>query len=138
MSLNHDKMQKKSGGGEDFWPSNADLATVLSTLFPMMYVIATMRQTTASMTERVQLAKAEKKIEELEEQIQAFEVLKEKYLQQGASSSEKKMYKDLMAQMKLLEQQAAAEKEKLQQEAAETAKKAQGLNHYQSEPRERD
>jgi chromosome segregation ATPase len=132
VSLNYDKMQKKAGQGDDFWSSYADLATVLSTLFLMMYVMATMRQTTTSLTERVQLAKANQKIDELEQQIQAYEVLKEKYLQEGASSAEKKMYKDLMAQMKLLEQQAAAEKERLQKEAAETAKKADGLNHYQS------
>jgi myosin heavy subunit len=133
MALNYDKLQKKARGeNEGFWTAYSDLMTVLSTLFLLLYAVSTMRLTTVSVQDKVQVRVAQSRITQLEEQVQAFEVLKEGYLKKGASEAEKSMYQDLMSQMKLMEKQATEEKERLFAQAKETEEKAKGLNKYQS------
>lgn len=133
MPLDYEKIKDKPSlmSGE-FWTIYADLTTSLSILFLIMYAIATLRSTSVSVAERSTLVVANQEIEDLKGQIQAFDVLKDEYLRDGASTAEKKMYEELMDQMKLLEQQAQAEKLQANRQAEESQARMKGLNRYQS------
>src|SRR5690349_19855895 len=109
MSLSYDKIKKRAEEG-GFWTSYSDLATVLSILYLVLYVVATLRSTSAVVVERSGLREAQKEIESLKEQLRSYEVLKEDYVS-NASKAEQKMYGDLLSQMELLEGDASQEKQ---------------------------
>ncbi len=130
MSFSYEKIKRKSPQSS-FWTTYADLATVLSALFLLLYMVANIRMSSFSISEKISKELAEQKIKSLEEQLQTYEVLKEKYLNSGASEKELKMYSELMNQMSLLESIAKDEKEKLLVQAKDSEEKEKALNRYQ-------
>src|SRR5688572_19629407 len=132
MSLNYDKLKDKLDSGGGFWTSYSDLATVLSVLFLLLYVVATLQSTSHKVAQHQQVADAEQQIEELKNQVRSYDVLKESYLKKGASPHEKKMYEELIGQMKLLEEKAQQEKEAGLKIVRENEEKEKGLNKYQA------
>lgn len=132
MALNYEKLQKKQEQGDSFWTSYADLATVQSVLFLLLYSAATLRTTSISLSQKMVTLEKQQEIEALEQQIKAYEVLKEDYLTKGASAQEKEMYEKVLTQMQLLEEKARREKEDQLAKATANAEKEKGLNQYQS------
>jgi len=132
MSLNYEKLKKKQESSGDFWTSYSDLATVISVLFLLLYAVAILRNQSVSVSERISAKRAQQEIETLQEQINAYEILKQEYLENGASQRERKMYEELLGQMQLMESQAREEKEQAQRTVAASTEKEKGLNKYQA------
>lgn len=133
MSLNYEKLKKKQDEGTGtFWAAYADMATVNSVLFLLLYALATMRSSTVSISKQIDQERQKQEIERLQQQVNMYEVLKDGYLAQNASPEEKKAYEDVISKMKLLEDDARKEKEESLARAEESAQKEKGLNHYQS------
>ncbi len=132
MSLDYEKSNDKIHKETGFWTSYADLATVLSVLFLMMYVLAVLRSTTITLSERSQVIHAQEQIKRLEQQLQVYEDIKREYLTTDAAEKERQKYEELMSYMRLLEKEAKQEKEILAKKSKENGIKERGLNHYQA------
>jgi chromosome segregation ATPase len=70
------------------------------------------------------------KVEELQNQLQMYESVKNEYLG-TAPKDEQQEYQELMDKLVLLQEEAKSEKDRLNIEAKENAQKAQALNKYQ-------
>jgi chromosome segregation ATPase len=125
--------KKKSHGGdnESFWTSYSDLFLGLSSIFLMLYVVASLR--TGTDTVRVMTDNENLKIEvqELQNTLKTYENMKQNYMQQQASKSEVDEYNELMDKLTLLQADAKEEKDKLRKDATENEKKEMALNKYQ-------
>ena len=131
MSLNYDHIAKKSNEENNFWTSNAELATVLSILFLFLYAISILRTTTMSVQQAQMTQEKLAEMEQLKEQIHTYEILKEGYIKKGATPKEREFYEKVMSQMKLLEDTAKSEKEAAMAKMEENAEKERGLSQYQ-------
>jgi len=69
--------------------------------------------------------------QDYKKQLQAYNALKDDYLQKEASEDEAKMYEELMSKLSLLQDEANEEKRQLEAQAEENAAKARALNQYQ-------
>ena len=131
MSFDYQKLKRKHDEEGSFWTSYSDLFMVLSVVFLLLYVVASLRSGTFSMQKQMELQKAVAETQDYKKQIQAYNALKDNYLEQEASQSEAKMYEDLMGKLTLLQDEATEEKKELEKEAQQNAEKAQALNQYQ-------
>ncbi len=125
----YDKL-KEEVSASDSWGSYSDLFMVLSFVFLMMYVVASLRTGTSSIHEKIEKKKLGRENQELRAQINAYNTLKDQALKQE-SVEEQKVYEDLMGKLSLLEENAKTEKLKLRQEALEREQKEVALNSYQ-------
>lgn len=131
MSFDYQKLKRKHDEEGSFWTSYSDLFMVLSVVFLLLYVVASLRSGTFSMQKQMELQKAVAETQDYKKQIQAYNALKDNYLEQEASQSEAKMYEDLMGKLTLLQDAATEEKKELEKEAQQNADKAVALNQYQ-------
>ncbi|HLE00933.1 MAG TPA: hypothetical protein VJB59_11770, partial [Bdellovibrionota bacterium] len=131
MNLNYEKIKTKVEQGGHQWTSYSDLFLVLSVTFLLLFVVANLRSGTTSIaaSQALQVARAEN--DELKKQLKTYEVLKDDYLNKGASQDEVKLYQELMDKISLLETEAKQEHETLAKQANDARQKMQGLNRYQ-------
>lgn len=125
---------KKSGDGsqgESFWTSNSDLFLGLSSIFLLLYVVASLRSGADGVNNANENQKLKVKVQDLENQLKTYESVKEQYIQNQASKSETDEYNELMDKLTLLQQDAKGEKDNLRKQASENEQKEQALNKYQ-------
>lgn len=121
---------KEELNSSDSWGSYSDLFMVLSFVFLMMYVVASLRTGTKSIHERLEKQKINRENEDLRAQMKAYDTLKDQALGQE-SQDEQEVYKELMDKLDLLQENAKEEKNKLRAQAQENEKKERALNRYQ-------
>ena len=110
MGLDFDRIKHKVEHGTGHqWTSYSDLFLVLSVTFLLLYTIANLRGGAAAVVAQEQLRVASTRMAELEKQMKAYEVMKDDYLEKGASKDEVEMYKELENQLTLLEDEAKTE-----------------------------
>lgn len=131
MSLDYQKLKQKNQDDGSFWTSYSDLFMVLSVVFLLLYVVSSMRTGTSSVQNMIENQKLKAQAEDYKKQLQAYNALKDDYLQKEASEDESKMYEELMSKLELLQDEAHEEKRQLEAKAEENAAKAKALNQYQ-------
>ena len=131
MSFDYGKLKQKHSEDGTLWTPSSDLFMVLSVVFLLLYVVASLRSGTFSVQKQMELKQVTAHAEDLKRQIQAYNALKDDYLEKEASTDEVKMYDDLMGKLNLLQDEATEEKQKLEAQAQANAEKAQALNQYQ-------
>lgn len=119
------------GGGDSMWTSYSDLFLGLSIIFLLLYVSASLKQGTDGIQRQTDLKLLSKENEDLKKQIQAYETLKQDYMQTQASAGEQENYKELMDKLSLLQDEANEERKDLLAQASENQKKEKALNQYQ-------
>lgn len=132
MNLNYDKIKSRVEHGGNHWTSYSDLFLVLSIIFLLLYVVANLRNGANSISNMSALKTAQAEAEELRKQIKVYEVLKNDYVNKGASQEEVQLYRELMDKMSLLETEAKQEADQLYKQAEETRQKQDSLNQYQA------
>lgn len=130
MSFDYDKIKKKNETGEQ-WASYSDLFMVLSVVFLLLYVVASLRTGTHTLQQQIQNQALAEKAQDLENQIKAYNNLKENYLEKSASQKEQEMYEQLMDKLSLLQDENREEASALRKKALENEKKEMALNQYQ-------
>ncbi len=131
MSLDYQKLKAKNEEEGSFWTSYSDLFMVLSVVFLLLYVVASLRSGTSSVQSQIEYQKVKTENQDLKKQIQAYNALKDDYLEKEASPDEARMYEELMGKLSLLQEEAKEEKKQLEAQAAENDSKARALNQYQ-------
>ncbi len=130
MSFDYNR-HKGHAQNESFWTSNSDLFLGLSSIFLILYVVASLRSGTEGVNAATENKKLRVQVQDLENQLKTYESVKEQYIQNQASKDEKTEYVELMDKLTLLQQEAKDEKDNLTKQAEENAKKEQALNKYQ-------
>lgn len=131
MSLDYQKLKQKNQEDGSFWTSYSDLFMVLSVVFLLLYVVGSLRTGTSSVQNMIENQKLKAESQDMKKQIQAYNALKDDYLEKEASADEAKMYEELMSKLSLLQDEAHEEKRQLEAQAEENAAKARALNQYQ-------
>ncbi len=131
MSLDYQKLKAKNEEEGSFWTSYSDLFMVLSVVFLLLYVVASLRSGTSSVQSQIENQKIKSENQDLKKQIQAYNALKDDYLEKEASAEEARMYEELMGKLSLLQDEAKEEKRQLEAQASENDSKARALNQYQ-------
>lgn len=131
MSLDYQKLKQKNQDDGSFWTSYSDLFMVLSVVFLLLYVVSSLRTGTTSVQSQMQQSKLKAEAMDYKKQLQAYNALKDDYLEKEASQDEAKMYEELMNKLSLLQDEANEEKRQLEAKAQENVEKAQALNQYQ-------
>lgn len=131
MSLDYQKLKQKNGDEGSFWTSYSDLFMVLSVVFLLLYVVGSLRTGTSSVQSMIEHQKLKAEAQDYKKQIQAYNALKDDYLEKEASEDEAKMYEELMSKLSLLQDEAKEEKKQLEAQAQENDAKARALNQYQ-------
>jgi outer membrane protein OmpA-like peptidoglycan-associated protein len=130
MGFDYNK-QKNHGGQDSMWTSYSDLFLGLSIIFLLLYVSASLKQSTDGIRQHMDLQRISKENEDLKQQIQVYNTLKQDYLTKEASQDEQSTYEELMNKLSLLQEDAKDEKNKLQKQALENEKKEHALSKYQ-------
>jgi myosin heavy subunit len=130
LNLNYDKIKAKAEGHNQ-WTAYSDLFMVLSTLFLLLFVVASLRSGTHSLSASSQLKLAQQENDELKRQLKVYEVLREEYQNEQASNEEVKLYKEVIGKLSLLEGEARSEREAFFRKAKDAQEKEQQLNQYQ-------
>lgn len=130
MSFDYNR-NGKHGQNESFWTSNSDLFLGLSSIFLILYVVASLRSGADGVNSATENKKLKIHIQDLENQLKTYESVKEQYIQTQASKDEKDEYNELMDKLTLLRQEAEDEKNRLNTQAQENAQKEKALNKYQ-------
>jgi myosin heavy subunit len=129
MGFDYDKIKNSDEGS--YWASYSDLFMVLSMVFLFLYIIASLKSGTQGIMQNAEFKQLARERDDLKQQIQMYNTLKEDYLETGASASEQKSYEELMEKLVLLKEEAKDEKDKLRQAAQENEAKEEALNEYQ-------
>lgn len=130
MSFDYNRNNKHSQG-ESFWTSNSDLFLGLSSIFLILYVVASLRSGADGMNSATENKKLKIHIQDLENQLKTYESVKDQFIQKQASKDEKDEYNELMDKLTLLQEEAKNEKDNLNQQARVNAQKEKALNKYQ-------
>lgn len=131
MSFDYDKLKKKDDAGGGQWTSYSDLFMVLSVVFLLLYVTASLRNGTHTLQQQMLNQSLVEKAADLENQIKVYNSLKQDYLKKQASAGEQKVYKQLMSKITLLKEENLEEASTLRKKAFENEKKEAALNQYQ-------
>ncbi|MFZ3230659.1 MAG: microtubule-binding protein [Pseudobdellovibrio sp.] len=130
MGLGYNKNSKHEQS-ESFWTSYSDLFLGLSSIFLMLYVVASLRTGTNGMQHQAENQKLKIEVQDLKNQLKTYESVKENYMQTSAPKSELDEYNELMDKLSLLQQESKDEKDKLTNQAKENESKEKALNKYQ-------
>lgn len=130
VSFDYDKIKSQEEGGSH-WATYSDLFMVLSLVFLLLYVVASLRTGTSNIQNNSKYQEIERERDDLRQQIKVYNTLKDNYLMTGATQDEQKLYKQLMDKLSLLKEEAKHEKNELRKAANENAKKELALNKYQ-------
>jgi hypothetical protein len=129
MSFDYDKL-KKQEEDPSWWTSYADLWSMLSVVFLVMYVATSLRSGTQGVQQQIEQEVLQTKVIELEEQLRVYATLRDETLQES-SLEERKVYEQLMGKLTLLQEDAKDEKDELRRKAQENEEKEEALNQYQ-------
>ncbi len=129
MSFDYDELKSREEGGTH-WATYSDLFMVLSLVFLLLYVVASVRTGTSNIKSNAEYMAVVREKQALKEELLFYENQKEQYLQQ-ANVDEIKQYDELMDKLSLLKEEARKEKEDLRAAAAENEAKERALNKYQ-------
>lgn len=129
MSFDYDELKSKEEGGSH-WATYSDLFMVLSLVFLLLYVVASVRTGTSNIKSNAEYMAVVREKQALKEELLFYENQKSDYLKQ-ANVNEIKAYDELMDKLTLLKEEAKQEKEDLRKAAAENEKKEMALNKYQ-------
>jgi myosin heavy subunit len=129
MGLDYERIKKKHEHGS-FWTSYADLFLMLSVVFLMLYVVATLRSGTFGVEKNAEYKRISKEAEDLREQIRVYNTLRDEQVAKG-TEQEQQTYNNLMDKLKLLQDEAKNEKDALRKKAKENEQKEEALNQYQ-------
>lgn len=130
MSLNY----KKSDGqhsGDSFWASYSDLFLGLSCIFLLLYVVSSMRQGADVIKQQVQNEQLSIENNDLKNQLKAYEGIKDQYMKDQASQSEKNEYNELVDKLSLLKEETISENDRLKKDLLANESKVESLNKYQ-------
>jgi outer membrane protein OmpA-like peptidoglycan-associated protein len=131
MSFNYEKHKLGHGGNDSFWTSYSDLFLGLSCIFLLLYVVASLRTGTDAIKAEITNQKLTMKVQDLENQLKMYDNIRKDYVDNSASPSEAKEYRELMDKLSLLREEAKDEKERLRQAAMANEEKENALNKYQ-------
>ncbi len=132
VSFDYDKYKNRNhGAGGDWWASYADLFTMMSFIFLLMYVYAAVTSGTNNMQQQLEYQRLSQEAEDLRQQIKVYNTLKQEYVENQATDQEQQAYKELMGKLDLLQDQAKVEKDDLRRKADENEKTERALNKYQ-------
>jgi hypothetical protein len=130
MSFDYEKLKKQGEEEPNWWTSYADLWSMLSVVFIVMYVSTSLRTGAQGVQQRIEQEALQVQVVELQEQLRVYGTLRDETLQES-SQEEKKVYEQLMSKLSLLQEEAKDEKEALRRKALENEEKEQALNQYQ-------
>jgi len=130
MSFHYNK-KGNHGGDDSFWTSYSDLFLGLSSIFLLLYVVSSMRQGADTIKQQVINEQLETEVSDLKNQLKAYEDIKNQYMKDSASQSEKDEYNELVDKLSLLQEENQSENDKLKRQLLENQKKEQSLNKYQ-------
>src|SRR5688572_1642453 len=99
MSFDYDKLHDK-GEDTNWWTSFSDLWSMLSVVFLLMFVCASLRAGTQGIQQMLEYKELGKKNEELQEQLRVYNSLRDESLQQSAAQ-EREVYEKLMSKLSL-------------------------------------
>ena len=128
MSFDFDKIDSKHD--ENWWSSYADLFSMISVIFLMMYVVSSMRSGIGGVQTQMQFQQISKENQDLKQQLEVYNTLKEDQLK-DSSDQEQEVYQGLMKRLTLLQDEARDEKDNLRKQAKENEEKEFALNQYQ-------
>jgi outer membrane protein OmpA-like peptidoglycan-associated protein len=131
MSFNYNNHKLGHGGNDSFWTSYSDLFLGLSCIFLLLYVTASLRTGTDAIKAEITNQKLTMKVKDLENQLKMYDQIRKDYVENSASPSEAKEYRELMDKLALLKEEAKDEKERLTLAAMANEEKEQALNKYQ-------
>ena len=94
MGFDYDKIKNSDEGS--YWASYSDLFMVLSMVFLFLYIIASLKSGTQGIMQNAEFKQLARERDDLKQQIQMYNTLKEDYLETGASESEQESYERLM------------------------------------------
>ncbi len=130
MSFDYRK-NKEGSHADSFWTSYSDLFLGLSTIFLLLYVVSSLRNGTEGIRSMIENKRLSTEVQDLKNQIQAYEAIRSDYMKKEASQSEIQEYTELMDKLTLLQEEAKDENERLMREAMENKSKEAALNKYQ-------
>lgn len=130
MPFNHNKNNNQHSG-DSFWTSYSDLFLGLSCIFLLLYVVSSMRQGADVIKQQVVNEQLATEVSDLKNQLKAYEDIKNQYMKDNASQSEKDEYNELIDKLSLLREENESENDKLKRQLLENEKKEQSLNKYQ-------
>jgi len=131
VNLNYEKIKTKIEHGGNAWTSYSDLFLVLSVIFLLLYVVSSLRTSTASLLTADAYRKTLAENETLRKQVAAYEVLNDDYLKKGASQEQMQMYQQMVRRLDLLGEDTREERQQLEQKSRDLGEKEQALNQYQ-------
>ncbi len=129
MSFDYDRIKNKEEGTH--WATYSDLFMVLSLVFLLLYVVASLRSGTSNLQSYSKHQEIIRERDQLKEELAFYQNKKDDYLTSQASAQEQAQYEDLMKKMELLREEARDEKIKLRESADQLEKKEVALNRYQ-------
>lgn len=130
MAYNYSK--KRSHGGDDsFWTSYSDLFLGMSVIFLLLYVTASLRTGTDGFRSAMETKRLTTQVEDLQNQLKAYDSIRNQYLKQEATPDESQLYNELMDKLTLLQEDSQTERSKLQNAIREHSQKEKALNQYQ-------
>lgn len=130
MSLNYRKNDGHNSN-DSFWTSYSDLFLGLSCIFLLLYVVSSMRQGADVIKQQVQNESLTMEVNDLKNQLKAYEDIKNQYMKEKASESEKNEYNELIDKLTLLKEENLSENEKLKKALIANESKVESLNKYQ-------
>ncbi|MBL6989896.1 MAG: hypothetical protein ISR65_08960 [Bacteriovoracaceae bacterium] len=132
MSLDYDKIRQNiDESASSKMASYSDLFMVLSFVFLLLYVVASIRNGAFSIQKNGEFRRLAREAADLKQQIRVYNALKDDHLEKKATSEEQKAYEELMDKLSLLKENAKDEKEKLRKLSIENERKENALNKYQ-------
>jgi chromosome segregation ATPase len=131
VNLNYDKIKSKIEHGGNAWTSYSDLFLVLSVIFLLLYVVSSLRTSTATIVTAQAYRKTLEENTVLRKQIEAYEVTKDEYMQRGASPEQLQMYQQMTKRLDLLSAETKEERENLEAHTRDLNEKEKALNQYQ-------
>ncbi|MCM2281706.1 MAG: microtubule-binding protein [Bdellovibrionaceae bacterium] len=130
MAFDYDKSKHKHEAGHE-WVAFSDLYLCLSTVFLLLFVVASLRQGTATVQAEMMVAKLRDENQKLKYTVQQEDDKAKDYMERDAAEQEKAAYDELMNKLTLLQDEADKEKDALRAQAGELEKKEKALNQYQ-------
>ena len=130
MSLNYHKSNGQHSG-DSFWTSYSDLFLGLSCIFLLLYVVSSMRQGADVIKQQVQNEQLAMEVNDLKNQLKAYEDIKNQYMKDQASPSEKNEYNELVDKLSLLKEENLSENDRLKKALLANESKEDSLNKYQ-------
>lgn len=134
MNLDYEKLKFKHTSKEgEQWASYSDLFMVLSIIFLLLYVVASVRSGTLALQDKAIAQKVKKENEKLKAKVQVYESIKDDFLDEEASVKEQKKYQALMRKVSLVVLEQEQKEKDLAQKYFLQKQKNRELNSYQQE-----